>query len=195
LNNQRVGDNKDAKRPPDFYANEPTPDNEAPQTDFDVLSKGFAANRPISPQSVLNIQRTLGNQAVLRMLGKTSQPAPIQRKISAVIMRTTVDFLEEDVDRRSHTMAGKHAWDRFVVLVVDEAANYKLVQPFLQQTVDTGTGKNLGRPNVVGQPMEFTKLFPGAQTKTGNPETIAVKGIKLAGQDVFKVGDAWVVTR
>jgi hypothetical protein len=161
------------------------------------LRRVRANPRSLTPQKILQMQRVIGNQQVMRLLGKTQPKPVIQRSpvAATTIMRITMNFDEGDTGRTVHTMDKDHAWDTLVALTGDPLADYKLVQPFLTEAVNSGIRRNLG-PNKegIGQPAEFTWVVPAERTLSGQAETLKVKGIDLEGKDTFKVGDAWVVS-
>ena len=136
-----------------------------------------------SPAHVLGLQRSAGNGAVTRLIQDLT------------LARTTVDFDETNHDRTVHTMDVDHAWDTLVALTGDADADYKLVWPWIQEAVDRGTAKNLGKAKPgEGQAKEFSLTVPAARTRSGQDETLLVKGFAIEGKDVFKVGDAWVTS-
>jgi hypothetical protein len=156
---------------------------------------GFMHPSRPNPGNILQLQRTVGNRAVMRLLGVNKSANTVQRQPQpTVIMRTTVDFDEENTDRTIHTMDIDHAWDVLVELTGNPTDDYKLVQPFIQKAVDKGTRRNLGPAKTgIGQPCEFNYTVPSDETLSLKDEKISVKGIMLEN-GTFKVGDAWVIS-
>lgn len=177
------------------------------KNDSNLLRRTIAQPKRAKPENILALQRSLGNRAVMRILGKTktspvavavrTEPAQVQRSPENTVMRITVDFMETAKNADTlieHIMPPKHEWRRLVDLSGDDKTDYKAIQPFLQEAIDNGVARNAASANPMGQPTIYLHEFEGSRTKTGNPEKVQVSGILLK-TGVFRMGDAWVVTK
>jgi len=98
----------------------------------------------------------------------------------------TILWLEEQLPKVEHIMAQKHAWDRLINLSGNALQDYRAIQPYIQQAINVGTMNQIG-VNKQGQAIvEFVATINGQQ--------ILVQAVQIAA-NVFKIGDAWVITR
>lgn len=98
----------------------------------------------------------------------------------------TILWLEEQLPKVEHIMAQKHAWDRLINLSGNALQDYRAIQPYIQQAINVGTMNQTG-VNAKGQAIvEFVATINGQQ--------ILVQAVQIA-ENVFKIDDAWVITR
>jgi hypothetical protein len=98
----------------------------------------------------------------------------------------TILWLEEQLPRVEHIMAPKHAWDRLINLSGNALQDYRAIQPYIQQAINVGTMNQIG---VNKQGQAIVELVA-----TINGQQILVQAVQIAA-NVFKIGDAWVITR
>ena len=94
-------------------------------------------------------------------------------------------WLEENTARVQHIMAQKHAWDHIVTLTGNVAQDYRAVQPYIQQTINSGMSTQIGVTSQ-GPLMQFVTTINGQQ--------IVVIAIQVS-ENVYKISNAWVQTR
>ncbi|MEZ4864110.1 MAG: RHS repeat-associated core domain-containing protein [Caldilineaceae bacterium] len=95
----------------------------------------------------------------------------------------TINWLEGQTQRVEHIMASKHEWGRLANLTGNLLDDYKAVQPFIQQTVDSGT-RSVINQSPVGAIVEFSNII--------NNQQVVVRAVQTA-QNAIQITDAWVM--
>ncbi|MFZ2361178.1 MAG: polymorphic toxin type 35 domain-containing protein, partial [Anaerolineae bacterium] len=95
-----------------------------------------------------------------------------------------IHWLEQNTNRVQHILASKHAWDRLGNLSGNLVQDYRLIQPFIQQTINSGVGRQID-VTPKGPLLEFMATINGQQ--------VVVRVIQLAN-NAFEISNAWVKT-
>jgi len=96
-----------------------------------------------------------------------------------------IQWMEQQLNRVGHIMDPKHAWDQLTKMGSDLLTNYKAVQPYIQQAIDSGSGTQIS-DSTLGPVMEYVATIEGQQ--------VVVRGIQLA-DGAIQITDAWVKTK
>jgi hypothetical protein len=99
-------------------------------------------------------------------------------------MQRTIYWLENQIFRVQHIMDSKHAWDRLVALSGNLLQDYRAIQPYLTQVMNT-PGRQIDT-STIGPVLEFTGIINGQE--------IIVHAIQIA-DNVFQITDAWIRIR
>ncbi len=99
--------------------------------------------------------------------------------------RTVIDFVSNQINKVSHIMQPKHAWDRLTTLTGDISKDYQAVQPYVQQAIDKGVSSQIAT-TPQGYPV-FQYNF------TINGQVVIVNAITMTN-NVIQITDAWVKT-
>ena len=97
-----------------------------------------------------------------------------------------IRWMEDQSRRVDHIMQSGHAWDRLVDLSGNNLQDYQSIQPYIQQAVQSGAGRELGTTSPLGIVMEYVLTISG--------EEVIVHGVQVS-ETVFQISDAWVNTR
>jgi RHS repeat-associated protein len=110
---------------------------------------------------------------------------PSLQKVAATVQSAgnTINWLEGQIRRVEHILAPKHEWGRLTNLTGNLSDDYRAVQPFIQQAVDSGT-KSVINQSPVGALVEFNHII--------NNQQVVVRAVQTA-QNAFQITDAWVV--
>jgi hypothetical protein len=104
----------------------------------------------------------------------------------SVTSKPVIDFVSNQMNKVSHIMQPKHAWDRLLTLTGDVSKDYQAIQPFIQKAIDKGS---------VNQIFTTAQGNPVFQYETTiNGQVIIVKAVTLAN-GVIQVTDSWVKTK
>jgi hypothetical protein len=98
----------------------------------------------------------------------------------------TILWLEEEFTRVKHIMAPKHAWDRLINLSGNALQDYRAIQPFLQQVIESGS-----KPEVIGMTRQGQRILQFVGKIKG--ETVVVRVIELS-ENLYKISNAFVKT-
>ncbi len=112
----------------------------------------------------------IGAQTFLSIAGASSIP--------------TINYLETQFPRVQHIMQEKHAWNLITPLTNDLLQDYRSIQPYLTQAIQT-VGKQINT-SPQGPVMQFTRMI--------NDQQIVVTAIKLVDGSL-NIVDAWIKTR
>ncbi|WP_448590917.1 hypothetical protein [Thermoflexus hugenholtzii] len=93
-------------------------------------------------------------------------------------------WLEEQLPRVEHIMAQKHAWDRLINLSGDALQDYRAIQPFLQQVIES-----VSKPEVIGMPSQGQRILEFVGKIKG--ETVVVRVIELS-ENLYQISNACV---
>jgi hypothetical protein len=96
--------------------------------------------------------------------------------------KQTIEWLEGQAGKVEHIMQSRHAWEGIVQLSGDAIADYRAVQPYIQQAVNLGQAEEIAVSRI-GRVIQYTLEVHGQQ--------IIVRGVQLAN-NVFRIADAWV---
>jgi len=98
----------------------------------------------------------------------------------------TILWLEEEFTRVEHIMAPKHAWDRLINLSGNALQDYRAIQPFLQQIIESGS-----KPEVIGMTRQGQRILQFVGKIKG--ETVVVRVIELS-ENLYQISNAFVKT-
>ncbi len=98
----------------------------------------------------------------------------------------TILWLEEQLPRVQHIMAQKHAWDRLVTLSGNKMQDYRTIQPFLRQAIESAS-----RPEFKGMTDQGQRILEFISIVNG--ETIVVRVVEL-GENLYQISNAYVKT-
>jgi RHS repeat-associated protein len=98
----------------------------------------------------------------------------------------TILWLEEEFTRVEHIMAPKHAWDRLINLSGNVLQDYRAIQPFLQQIIESGS-----KPEVIGMTRQGQRILQFVGKIKG--ETVVVRVIELS-ENLYQISNAFVKT-
>jgi RHS repeat-associated protein len=114
--------------------------------------------------------------------GSRAQTATVAAQRTGSRVQISVNWLEGQGGRVAHIMDAKHEWGRLTILTGDLQKDYKLVQPFIQETIATGTRSVINRSQL-GPVVEFMKVIKN--------EVVVVRAVQTA-EKAFRITDAWV---
>jgi hypothetical protein len=100
--------------------------------------------------------------------------------------KAVIDFVSNQINKVSHIMQPKHAWDRLTTLTGEISKDYQAIQSYIQQAIDKGT---------VNQITTTAQENPVFQYETTiNGQVVIVKAVTLSN-GVIQVTDSWVKTK
>jgi hypothetical protein len=119
-----------------------------------------------------------------RAAGQAVQQAT--QAIQSPTGQRTILWLEEQANRVGHIMDSKHAWDRLINPSGNLLDDYRAVQPYIQQAINSGTGTPLPASSPLGTVMQYVATINGQQ--------VVVQAVQLANGTI-QVTNAWVQTQ